>query len=783
MAMTLEQQSARRKFIYFGLILVLLTASLVHRKLVIDTQADNLMLREVGRGKADLTDSAVRLTLSGVRGVAVTSLWLAAIERQRKHEWNELEVVVDSLTHLQPRFISPWLFQGWNLAFNVSVECDWLRDKYYFISRGITMLARGEEKNDPGQASPPKDWPANSDMRFNVGFWYQLKLGTSDEHRTLQCLFDMSCIPASKRNPESFYKAGTRGKMVDLEKFRQFCEENPRFVRRLRERIPGKGYEEPDNVIQFLGEYKDIPARVEERSKLDEEKRLDEFPVLPPAKYAANAKPSYPDWKAQSLITSQDDFDVYSCTRAWYSFSQLPLPPENADPGADSGAQDRTKYSYPKMATIIFRSYPAIAQVYISQELQKDGWFDGEGWEITKWFDNLQVGAGRVGVGPTGGIVVGGGPRYDSRSAWKLANELFFLYGQKNGLMITAEEFNQLAQRAQVDSKALQRFNRIVGNRTMTNFEEQYQITVVEKTAEAVAARKEIFAIKNREQSSKNVLAKYRDRVLPQWLDLILRFPDFRRLAQIQEDSYELAAEYYRLLQYYNREYFEGLVSNVAYANIATVMPGTMIPLFDPKGDMAKVWPQTILKQHLDKGGVKVLYIRDFEGMYDQMFVNDDPKAAPIKDIAPSLARAFLWPPPPPAAAADFAFARHVVWPVPPGKSGAHPEIGLGNQYDWNAIKKNKEAFADTKALPLFLLLSSAEERRILTMTASHRYPPQAEGWKPLIALATIYQMRQTIPWLKQRPGNTRPDLPPGAIENPPVPPPGFGSAIEAKKI
>ena len=149
MATNFEQISARRKFAYFGLIILLLTLSLLHRKLVINEQADNLMLREVGRGKADLTDSALRLTLTGVRGVAVTSLWLAAIEKQKRHEWNELEVAVESLTRCNRAFTSPWLFQSWNLAFNVAVECDRPRDKYYYITRGISLLARGERKR-PG---------------------------------------------------------------------------------------------------------------------------------------------------------------------------------------------------------------------------------------------------------------------------------------------------------------------------------------------------------------------------------------------------------------------------------------------------------------------------------------------------------------------------------------------------------------------------------------------------------------------------------------------------------
>src|SRR5439155_23629260 len=175
MASILQQQSTTRKFIYFGLIVLLFTCSLLHRRLVINAQANELQMREVSRGKADLTDSALRYVLTGARGVAVTALWLAAIEKQKKHEWNDLEVAVESLTRLQPRFTSPWLFQSWNLAYNVAVECDRPRDKYYYVSRGITLLCRGEEKNDPGQAGQP-EWPANPEMRFHIGFTYHMKI-------------------------------------------------------------------------------------------------------------------------------------------------------------------------------------------------------------------------------------------------------------------------------------------------------------------------------------------------------------------------------------------------------------------------------------------------------------------------------------------------------------------------------------------------------------------------------------------------------------------------------
>src|SRR5207244_13095150 len=141
MARRVQQQALVRKVVYLVLSLVLFTASLMHRRFVVIPQAYNLQLREEARGEVELTSSAVRLTLTGLRGVTTCFLWQAAIDKQKRHEWNELELLVRSITKIQPYFASPWLFQSWNLAFNVAVECDRVRDKYFYITRGLELLA------------------------------------------------------------------------------------------------------------------------------------------------------------------------------------------------------------------------------------------------------------------------------------------------------------------------------------------------------------------------------------------------------------------------------------------------------------------------------------------------------------------------------------------------------------------------------------------------------------------------------------------------------------------
>src|SRR5690242_5643209 len=145
MASPFQQQARRRKLTYGALILVLGTAAWgwryadfnvfgMHVKGV-DAQAHELAIREQSRGEVDLIGAVVRLSTIGSRGAATCVLWVDAMDAQKKNQWNELELYVRSLTKLQPHFITPWLFQSWNLAYNVSVESDRPNDKYFYISR------------------------------------------------------------------------------------------------------------------------------------------------------------------------------------------------------------------------------------------------------------------------------------------------------------------------------------------------------------------------------------------------------------------------------------------------------------------------------------------------------------------------------------------------------------------------------------------------------------------------------------------------------------------------
>ena len=311
MSATYEQRSARRKLAYFGIILVLLTLTILWRGVInlpnafaentILAQAERLEMREIDQGESELTGSAIRLVLTGSRGLAICSLWIAAQEKQKRHEWNELELLVKSITKLQPHFVTPWLFQSWNIAYNVSVESDRLNDMYFYISRGIELLAEGERVNRN-----------NPDLRYWIGFTYQNKFGVSDKVDTLRCLYQLSCIPPDDRDAKKL--RDDKGE-VNLRAFEEFCQKNPQLVRRLRE--SKVACINPADVIDFLKDNRKVPSRYSDATTLA--KPGDQFPTLPPAFIPGGEEEQKPN---EPIADS--GADAFLAARAWYRYSLLP---------------------------------------------------------------------------------------------------------------------------------------------------------------------------------------------------------------------------------------------------------------------------------------------------------------------------------------------------------------------------------------------------------------------------------------------------------------------------
>ncbi len=415
MTPSFHQQARRRKLIYFGLIALLLTLQMFHRKTVEKTAEEN-DLRETNIGQVDLGGSAARFALTSFRGPLICALWWDATERMKRHEWNELELLVRTLAKLQPHFEGPWRFQGWNIAFNVSVEFDRVQDKYFYIAEGIRWLTEGERVNRSRVFDPEtgrKVVVGNPDLRNEVGFMIQDKMSNADEAKIFRCFLPLSCIVPANWDP-----SGNLSPARSPEELKRFKAQFPQWTRRFRDwkRIP-EGAEAylDQGILALLAEQRDayrqgrFPSlfRYDPRIQRDND-AAEPFPIWPvPEPEEGSAKhlgrPNNPEYESV-----HNSFEI---ARRWYEYSQAPLPPPEGRPFSQVSASEKKYYRMPKrMVSLVFRKQPAQAVSSEARAFGQEGWFDKSDM-----------------------------PSANALDTWKVATKLWHDFGIDNALEVSPE--------------------------------------------------------------------------------------------------------------------------------------------------------------------------------------------------------------------------------------------------------------------------------------------------------------------------------------------------------
>jgi hypothetical protein len=627
MANPYQQQVFHRKLIYIGLILVLFTGSWLWRNYWIQAKADELKIREKDRGEVELSGAAARVGVIGFQGLLTCILWRSAMEMQAKNQWNELRLQVDWLTRLQPHFITPWLFQSWNLSYNVSVESDRVADKYYYITEGINLLARGERQN-----------ANNPDLRWSIGFYTEHKICKSDETNLQRSLFQLSLIPPHERDPARFWKTNDRGEPeFNYVEFEKFCAAHPQLVRRLRigmhrdsvrEKKRLFTCERPEDVVQFLQDNYQIPTLwavqplppgipASSRTWVEKPDRGDVrlepnggFPVLPP--------PHADAFDREALTYDKplhDDTDAFDIAGAWYCYALEPIPPADKLPGSTQPITDPVRQRKNKhMTTLIFRSHPAQARRFHAERLQEEGWYDDEDWDITDWFEASKKHGGLT-------VKVGGGKNW-SLEAWQRAKDAWTRHGNDNHLLFKSpeEEENtetlagryrskhglavgsppprvqedQLSPEEKEEYDATRYLAELTFYRHVSNFLHHYHRSLVEAQEETVAVRKAFYRAETQLYQEANRGAAMRtfeerrtgpgawkDRKLnplEAWRDLVLlRNEDFRRDDFVQERTAEIELRYLDLYNGLRGQARKEEAARLAALNWSGLGPGSLL--------------------------------------------------------------------------------------------------------------------------------------------------------------------------------------------------------------
>jgi hypothetical protein len=80
------------------------------------------------------------VALGGFRGLISNFLWIRSNDLQQDDKFFEAAQLADWITDLEPHFSQVWAYQGWNMAFNISVKFKDFSDRWRWVNNGIALL-------------------------------------------------------------------------------------------------------------------------------------------------------------------------------------------------------------------------------------------------------------------------------------------------------------------------------------------------------------------------------------------------------------------------------------------------------------------------------------------------------------------------------------------------------------------------------------------------------------------------------------------------------------------
>ena len=80
------------------------------------------------------------VALGGFRGLIANALWIRANDLQTEDKFFEMAQLADWITKLEPHVPEVWIFQEWNMAWNISVKFKDYSDRWRWVQRGIRLL-------------------------------------------------------------------------------------------------------------------------------------------------------------------------------------------------------------------------------------------------------------------------------------------------------------------------------------------------------------------------------------------------------------------------------------------------------------------------------------------------------------------------------------------------------------------------------------------------------------------------------------------------------------------
>jgi len=104
------------------------------------------------------------LVMSGFKGLAADLLWLNMENIWHSGQHYKMLPLLDSISFLQPRYVTVWAVGGWHMAYNVYAAVEDPKEKQFWYNQGVKFLKKGVSHN--------RD---KYDLYFELGWTYYHK--------------------------------------------------------------------------------------------------------------------------------------------------------------------------------------------------------------------------------------------------------------------------------------------------------------------------------------------------------------------------------------------------------------------------------------------------------------------------------------------------------------------------------------------------------------------------------------------------------------------------------
>lgn len=150
-------------------------------------------------GYSAQTPSALTFVMAGLggfRGLIAEILWFRVNRLQEEGRYLELVQLADWITYLDPHATEAWIYNAWNLTYNVSVMMRRNTDRLRWIKNGIALLRDDALRFNPREAR----------LYRELAWIYQNKIGDSLDSGHLAYKLDLATEMMPLLNPDGTVK-------------------------------------------------------------------------------------------------------------------------------------------------------------------------------------------------------------------------------------------------------------------------------------------------------------------------------------------------------------------------------------------------------------------------------------------------------------------------------------------------------------------------------------------------------------------------------------------------